>query len=117
FLAELKPFLPDTLVNNLSGNIDAEIITHGKLNPDSIATQINDIIFKQSSIKLIAQNISLTMPDTLQKITDLNGEGKMENGTVSISKTNGVAAGVDFLIDSASFANVYESVFQNKNEM
>ncbi len=115
-LAELKPFLPDTLIKNLSGNLDAEISTHGKLNLDSIAEQINDIVFNQSTIKLTANNISITMPDTLQKITGLNGEGKMENGTISISNMNGMAAGIDFSVDSAIISNVYEAFIKDENE-
>lgn len=115
-LAELKPFLPDTLVKSLSGNLDAEISTYGKLNLDSIAEQMSDIIFKQSSIKLVAKNISIAMPDTLQEIINLNGEAEMENDTIAISKMSGIAAGIDFSMDSTTIVNVYDAVFKNKHE-
>jgi hypothetical protein len=115
-LAELKPFLPDTLIKSLSGKLDAEISSHGKLNLDSIAGQMNDIIFKQSTIKLTANNVSLSMPDTLQEISGLNGEAEIENGTITISKLSGIAAGIDFSIDSTTISNVYEAVIKNQNE-
>jgi uncharacterized protein involved in outer membrane biogenesis len=115
-LAELKPFLPDSLVKNLSGNLDAEVSSFGKLNLDSIAEQISDILFKQSSIKLVATNISVAMPDTLQEISGLNGNAEMQNGKITISKMNGIAAGIDFRVDSTTISNVYEAVIKNRNE-
>ncbi len=115
-LAELKPFLHDTLIKSLSGTLDAEIITNGKMDLDSISEQMSDILFKQSSLQVIAGDISLSMPDTLQEITGLNGLGKLENGTITILKTSGVAAGVDFTIDSARVSNVYETVVKNRKE-
>lgn len=115
-LSELKPFIPDTLVKNLTGNLAAEIISQGKLNLDSVAGQINEIIFKQSKLTFDAKNISVTMPDTLQNFKVLNGVVKMENDSISISKMSGVAAGIDFLIDSATIANVYNTLILNKNE-
>jgi len=115
-LAELKPFLSDTLIKNLSGNLEAEISTHGKLNLDSITEQMNDIIFKQSSIKLAAKNISVTMPDTLQEISGLNGKAEIEKGIITISKMSGRAVGTDFSIDSTTISNFYEAVLKNKNE-
>ncbi len=115
-LEEIKPFIPDSLVKNISGNLEAEISTHGKLNLDSVTAQLTDILFNQSSLKLIAKNISLAMPDTLQEISDLNGEMKIDNGTITISKMNGIAAGIDFLVDSTTILNVYEAVIKNKKE-
>ena len=115
-LAEIKLFLPDSLIKSIAGNLDVVISTHGKLNLDSIYQQGRDILFKQSSIKLVANNISLSMPDTLQKISGLNGEAEMENGKITISKTSGMAAGIDFSIDSTTISNVYEAVIKNKNQ-
>lgn len=116
FLAEIKPFLPDSLVKNLSGNIDAEISSHGKLNFDSIASQLSEIVFKQSSIKLTANNVSLSMPDTLQEISDLNGEAEIDNGTIKIPKLSGITAGIDFSVDSTTISNLYEAVIKNQNK-
>jgi uncharacterized protein involved in outer membrane biogenesis len=115
-LAALKPFLPDTLVKNLSGELDTEISTHGKLHLDSIAEQLNDIIFKQSTIELLAKNVSIALPDTLQEISGLNGEGRLEGGTITIPKMSGIAVGVEFSIDSTTVSNLYEAVIKNKNE-
>lgn len=115
-LSELKPFIPDSLLQNISGTLEAQITSKGKLNLDSISDQINDIVFNQSKIALNAKNISLTMPDTIRKISNLSGEVKMDKGTISISKVSGIAAGIDFSIDSALISNVYNTVIKNRHE-
>ena len=115
-LLEIKPFLPDTLVKNLSGSLAAKFKTHGKLNLDSIAEQANDIIFNQSEFMFDAKNISLSMFDSLPNINDLNCVAKMGHDTIFISEMNGTAAGVHFSIDSTTILNVYNSVIKNKNE-
>jgi len=113
-LKMLKPFLPDTLVKSISGNLSAKINSHGKLNLDSIAEQSNEIVFKQSKLTFNAQNISLTMADTLQKLTNLSGFVKMGGDTVFISKMSGIASGIDFSIDSTTIVNIYEAVMKNQ---
>lgn len=115
-LAELKPFIPDSLIGNISGILTAEISTQGKLNLDSISEQINDIIFKQSKFSLVAKNISATMPDTLQKLTDLNGEVKIDKNRILISNMKGVAADIDFLIDSVKILNIYNAITNKQQD-
>lgn len=116
-LAELKPFIPDTLVKNISGDLTVEISSYGKLNLDSIAEQINNIVFKQSKIKLDAKNISATLPDTLQKLTNFSGLVKVVHDTISISKMKGVAAGMDFSIDAATITNVYNTLITHQQDV
>lgn len=115
-LDKLQTFVPDTLVKSMSGNLAAEINAFGKLNLDSIADQLNDIVFKQSKITLDAKNISITLPGTLQKLSDVNGIVKMEHDTISITEMSGIAAGIDFSIDSTTIVNAYKAVIKNQKE-
>ena len=115
-LAELKPFIPGTLIKDISGNLEAEISSFGKLNLDSIENQSKDILFKQSKINLSARNVSVSMPDTLQDVAGLNAEFEMDKGAILISKMNGIAAGIEFSIDSSTVWNIYEAIVKNRKE-
>jgi uncharacterized protein involved in outer membrane biogenesis len=115
-LTELKPFIPDSLVRDISGNLTAKINSKGKLDLDSIEYQINDIVFKQSKIHLEANDISATMPDTIINVANLNGVLQMENGTISISKMSGTASNISFELDSTEIANVYNTAIKNQRD-
>jgi hypothetical protein len=56
------------------------------------------------------------MPDTLLEISGLNGEAALESGTISISKMSGIAAGIDFFVDSTKISNIYEVLIKNENQ-
>ncbi len=116
YLDELQSFLPDSLLENISGSLMAEVRTFGKLHPDSITNQLTDIVFKQSRISLDAQNISFTLADNHQTLTNFYGNAKMEHDTISITKMSGVAAGVDFSIDSVTVLNGYKTLVKNRKE-
>lgn len=115
-LAGLKPFLPDSLVHSISGNLGVQLITEGQFKPDSIMDQIPEILFKRSKLRIKSRNVLLAMSDTLQKISELNGNIKLEEGTISVSDLNGVVAGMDFSIDSAIVSNVFNTVIKNQKE-
>ena len=112
-LDELKPFIPDTLIKDLSGNLAAEVSTRGKLHPDSIPEKINELIFENSELTLEMNNVSFIVSDSLPGIKNLNGKVELNNDTIFISEINGSAAGVDFLVDSTTVVNVYNTVFRN----
>lgn len=113
-LSEIKNILPDTLVNDLSGEIIAQIASNGKLNLDSIPDQINDLIFKNSSFGINFSRVSVNMPDTLMHIKEFSGKLEMKSDTIKISNASGVYSGIDFGIDSTKIVNLYNSVIQNQ---
>ncbi len=113
-LSEIKNIVPDTLVNDLSGEIIAQIASDGKLNLDSIPSQINDLIFKNSSFGINFSRVSVNMPDTLMHIKEFSGKLEMKSDTIIITNTRGVYSGIDFGIDSTKIVNLYNSVIQNQ---
>jgi hypothetical protein len=113
-LSEIKVILPDTLVNNLSGEITAQIASWGKLNLDSIPNQINDLVFKNSTFRIDFDKVSVDMPDTLMNVKEFSGKLHMKPDTIKINSTHGIYSGIDFSIDSTIIVNLYNSVIKNQ---
>ncbi len=113
-LSEVMDMLPDSLVNNLAGEITAQIDSRGKLNPDSIAGQINDLVFNNSTFRVGFDKVSVDMPDTLMSVHELTGRLLMMPDTIKIYNTRGIYSGIDFSIDSTKIVNLYNSVILNK---
>ncbi len=113
-LKEIKNILPDTLVNDLSGEITAYIVSHGKLNPDSITDQINDLVFNNSTFRVSFNNILTDMPDTMMNVRELSGKMNMKSDTIEIYHTSGKYNGIDFGIDSTRILNLYSSLIKKQ---
>jgi hypothetical protein len=113
-LGEIKDLLPDTLVNNLSGEITAQFDSHGKLNPDSISDQINDLVFNNSAFQVNFDNVSVDMPDTLMNVNKLSGILQMKDDTLKINNTSGIYRGIDFSMDSTKIVNLYHSLIKEQ---
>jgi len=113
-LSEIKAILPDTLVNNLSGEITAQIASGGKLNLDSITNQINDLVFKNSTFRIDFDKVSVDMPDTLMRVKEFSGKLLMKPDTIKINSAHGIYSGIDFIIDSTIIVNLYNSVIRNQ---
>jgi len=116
-LAELKAFIPDTVLTCLDGYFTADIQSHGTINLDSISDQAMPIVFENSTIKMGMQNINVEMPDTLIKVHDLSGSFSMQNDTILINEFGGNVSGFDFLIDSTQIWNVYKTYIQGRKDL
>ena len=115
-LNELKPMLPDTLLNTLSGNILTTIHSKGTLNLDSISDQVMTLFFKNTDFKLVFDHVSVELPnDPLYQIKDLNGNILVTPEDIRINKLNGIAAETKFSIDSTQIWNTYETLIQEAN--
>jgi len=112
-LDEVKTMLPDSLLNVLKGDVLAKIKSEGTINLDSIENDAMDIVFNSSSFELQLNDISVEMPDdTLYKLENLSGNIKMNPEVMRINKMKGVAAGLDFEIDSTEIRNTYKVLIQ-----
>ncbi|MBN2347795.1 MAG: AsmA family protein [Bacteroidales bacterium] len=115
-LGEIKKLLPDSLVNQLSGEISGDFFSAGKINLDSIADQMNDLIFESSAFNLIFDDVSAVMPDTLVSIDNFSGQLNMKPDTITIHSMSGVYSGINFKLDSTRIVNLYNSYFKNLPE-
>ncbi len=116
-LEAFQPFVPDTLLQTLTGKVELSLETFGKLHPDSLETQVNQILFKQTRLNLQAKDISIVMPDTLLQVKNLNGTIRMVPDSLFISKASGTGIGVPFALDSVSIHNAYQTLVLNHNDL
>ncbi|MEA3316754.1 MAG: AsmA-like C-terminal region-containing protein [Bacteroidota bacterium] len=116
-LSEIKKMLPDTLLTNLSGLIEAEIKSSGNLKFDStIIDQAMDIALYSSSFKVNMNNIFVEMPDDpLYKIERFSSKINMTDDKININNTSGIAGGIIFEIDSTEIKNYGQFVIPNNN--
>lgn len=108
-LNEAKVMFPDSLLNRLDGTIVLNVKSKATLYMDSLSAQYLDIVFKNSEFNMILENISAELYDEpLFTLENFNGVVNMTPEAVTIQKMSGVAAGVDFAIDSTEIWNTYE---------
>jgi hypothetical protein len=109
-LEELRPFMPDSLLAYISGDIDLNISTYGTVDLDSIENYIMPIVFEQSSLKAKVQNLSFQMfDDTLVSATNLSLNFSMANDTIRVDNLYTNLHGIDVWIDSTEIWNVYKA--------
>ncbi|MCG8701878.1 MAG: AsmA family protein, partial [Bacteroidales bacterium] len=115
-LEDFTRMIPGSLLKNVSGGLSVQLSSKGKINPDSISSQINDLVFQSSKVGLTLNDVSLQLPDTSVRIQNTSGKIEMNPSGVSINKCKGVFNGMEFLIDSTVIANLYNTVILNKKE-
>jgi hypothetical protein len=109
-LEELIPFMPDSLVEHLSGKLQVELSSYGKVHLDSIEEQAMKIAFEQTRISAKAQGMNIEMfDDTLTRVKNLSLDFRMTNDTIRIDNLVGHAHGIDFWMDSTEIWNVYKA--------
>lgn len=111
-LAELKPFIDDTLVKDISGKINFSLKSHGTINLDSIETQAIPIAFEQSEITLNIEDLKVVeaLEDPLMTIDDFDFIFAMADDTIRINNFYVEAQGIDFRMDSTTISNVYKTI-------
>ncbi len=116
-LAEVKNMVPDSLVSELSGELNAHISSEAVIDPDSVSAEAMNILFNKGAYKLNIQDFSVSLPDYPDyTLNDVSGNISMDSSAIRINKFRGSAVGISFLIDSTSVENLYETVLLNKPE-
>ena len=111
---ELEGFLPDSIINNMSGTFNATIQSKGKLNPDSLDIQLLPIIFENSVFDLALDNISLAFTDTILNVDSLSAQVGLKNDVLTIDSLSAIYNGLEFGMDSSVFKNICSAVVQNQ---
>jgi uncharacterized protein involved in outer membrane biogenesis len=107
---ELRPFIPDSLVESISGKAMVSLKSYGQVHLDSIEDKIMPIAFEQSSLTAQMRDFSFEMfDDTLVRINNLSLDFAMANDTMRIDNLYGNAHGIDFWMDSTEIWNVYKA--------
>ncbi|WP_075601927.1 AsmA family protein [Saccharicrinis aurantiacus] len=112
-LNEIKPMIPDTLVTELEGQVVASFISAGKFNIDSIDDQSVDLLLRDSRLSVKTESLTVHTLDSLAGIDNLTTQVEYNDDLLSINKTSGTYNSIDFAVDSASIANLYNAYFLN----
>lgn len=107
---ELVPFMPDSLIEHISGKALVEIKSYGNVHMDSIEDQAMKIAFEQTKLMANLQNFSFEMfGDTLAQVKNLSLDFAMADDTIRIDNLFGHAHGIDFWMDSTEVWNAYKA--------
>jgi len=115
-LEDLFVFVPDTVVKEMKGSINASIFTKGKFFPDSLDTQLFPILFENSNLQFTLNNISLAFPDSLMNIDSISAQINLKNDILKIEDFSATYNGLKIEIDSSTVQNIYKAVILNQNE-
>lgn len=113
-LTEVKQWLPDSMINRISGSLAANMASKGTFDLDSIANQAMPLLFNNSTFSIAMNDIFLNMPDTLMNVKMLSGNMRYKNDSVWVNQLSGNYLGLDFEADSTTISNVYTAAVQNK---
>ncbi len=113
-LYELKDFLPDSLVNSLSGKISAAFTSKAKLNIDSIGNQLKTLLFEHSNFSVDLDEVNVDMPDSMVSIYNLSGRFKYNSDTLWIDQFAGNYLGLQLAMNSVTATNIYTAAIQNQ---
>lgn len=115
-LDEIISFLPDSLITNMSGTITAKIQSSGKINPDSLDTQLFPILFENSSFNLTLNSVNLAFPDSIMNVDSFSARMGLRNDILTIDNLSATYNGLDFSMDSTVVRNIYKAVLLNQKE-
>ncbi len=115
-LDELMPFVPDSVLCSMSGSVVAYIRSKGRLNPDSLSTQVYPIIFENTSFNLAFDAISLAFPDSIMNLDNISARIGMRNDILTVEKFSANYNGLEIGIDSTVVKNMYSTIIRNQPE-
>lgn len=115
-LEELMSYVSDSLINNMSGSVNASIHSKGRINPDSLSAQLFPLIFENSSFVLALNNLSLQFPDSIMNVDNISANISLKDDELKIDKLSTIYNGLSFKMDSTIVQNIYKAVLLNKKE-
>lgn len=109
-LNELRPFIPDSLVESISGKIMMSLVSYGTVHLDSIEEQIMPIAFEQSKLSAQVRDFNFELfDDTLVRINNFMLDFAMADDTIRVDNLYGEAHGIEFWMDSTEVWNAYKA--------
>ena len=115
-LSEVKQMLPDSIAHSMSGSMQANFISAGEFNADSIADQAMALLFENSQFNVAMNKVFTNMPDTLMNVKMLSGQIKYHNDSIWMNNISGNYLGLDFAADATTISNVYTGAIQNNKK-
>ena len=115
-LDEIKALIPDSLVKGMTGTLAADIHTIGKINPDSLESQLYPLLFENSRINLSFNDVSLAFPDSIMNFDHLSTRIGLNKETLTIDDFHITYNGLDLNMDSTRVHNIYKAAILNQEE-
>jgi hypothetical protein len=115
-LSDIKHYVPDSMVTNLSGNMAAHIRSQGVIHIDSIESQLLPIVFDKSTFEVALNDINIVSADTNMNIQDLNTRFGLRNDLLTIDNFSARYRSSTVTIDSAFVRNFYKTFILNQKE-
>lgn len=113
-LEEIASYLPDSLVNSISGNVSANFKSAAHLNLDSLSEQINELLFEKSNFTAKFDEVNVDMPDTTMNVSHLSGQLEYHSDTFQINQLELNYQDLQLGMNGVTATNVYSAVLQNK---
>ena len=112
-LAEISKFIPDSLVNSISGKVHSHFQSAATLNLDSISDQAMSIAMEKSSFDLDMQNITVTSSDSMMNAENVNGALNYQNDSFNIKDFSVNYMGMKAQMNKVLVTNAYAGAIQN----
>lgn len=113
-LSEVQKLVPDSMVNSMTGKINAHFYSAASVNLDSISDQVFSIAMEKSSFDLDLRDVSVEMPDSMMSVSQLSGSLSYKNDTVKISQMNANYMGMLAKMNTVTISSIYAGALQNK---
>jgi len=113
-LGEVKRLVPDSLVDNMIGKINAHVKSSGRIDLDSITQQLPDLIYDKTTVRLNMADVGLKMPDTLLNVSHLSGRVDVTPQMVTLQDLQGTYEDIQFKMDTTVVKNLYNTAFRGK---
>ncbi len=115
-LDDLKAFMPDTVIKNMAGLIELNIISKGKIHPDSMGLQLFPLLFENSDLGVALNDVSLAFPDSIMDIDSVSALIGLKNDKLTIDDLSATYNGLKLEMDSSLIRNIYKTLVLNQNE-
>jgi len=115
-LDELMVFAPDSMINSMTGSVNASIHTKGKIHPDSLDAQLYPLIFENSSFDFALHNVTLLFPDSTMHVNDISAVASLKNDILRIDDFSASYNGLSMEMDSTVVQNIYKATLLNQKE-
>ncbi|WP_439184953.1 AsmA family protein [Carboxylicivirga taeanensis] len=113
-LAEFAPFVPDSLVNKMSGKVSAQLRSAGSLQLDSLVEHLMQHLFTKGELLLGFDDATVEMNAPLMQVNKLTGHVRLAQDTIRLEDCSGALAGVEFDADSTCISNFYHAFWLNQ---
>lgn len=114
-LASVNQFMPDSIVQTIGGKVFAFWESAGRLNADSLKSEIEELLFTQSTFNVTLDDVSIKAVDTLVNVSDLSAKIDYSGDRIFLANFDGEYQGAKFNFDSVEVLNFYKAFLKQED--